>query len=94
VLLSVTDQGLGIPPERAEAIFEPGRTFARDPADEPALGHGFGLYIVKGIVEAHGGRIWVEPTSDDRAGATLCVSLPLTPAAAMAPPDATATDGH
>ena len=76
-LLTVSDQGPGIPPERAELVFEPGRRFNQDSAGAPPdEGQGFGLHIVRGIVEAHGGRIWVQASSG--AGATLCVSLPLT----------------
>ena len=75
-LLTVSDQGPGIPPQLAESVFEPGRRFAQGSADSSSEGGGFGLHIVRGIVEAHGGRIWVAPDAD--RGATLCVSLPLT----------------
>jgi signal transduction histidine kinase len=70
--LTVSDQGPGIPPEYAELVFEPGRRLV---GESEANGRGLGLHIVRGIVEAHGGRIWVEPTAD--AGATLRVTLPL-----------------
>lgn len=70
--LTVSDQGPGIPPEHAELVFEPGRRLAEGCG---ADGRGFGLHIVRGIVEAHGGRIWVEPTAGH--GATLCITLPL-----------------
>lgn len=86
VLLTVSDQGPGIPPQFAESVFEPGRRLAQDSADSSSEGGGFGLHIVRGIVEAHGGRIWVAP--DAGRGATLCVSLPLTspdPAVAAGP---------
>jgi signal transduction histidine kinase len=70
--LTVSDQGPGIAPEHAELVFEPGRRLVEETESN---GRGFGLHIVKGIVEAHGGRIWVEPTADP--GATLRVTLPL-----------------
>jgi two-component system, sensor histidine kinase and response regulator len=74
--LTVSDQGPGIPPELAESVFEPGRRLAQPAGDASSEGTGFGLHIVRSIVEAHGGRIWVAPSSGP--GATLCVSLPLT----------------
>jgi two-component system OmpR family sensor kinase len=74
--LSVRDQGPGIPPELAERVFEPGLRFAHAAGDAQSTGAGLGLHIVRGIVEAHGGRIWVAP--EPGRGATLCVSLPLT----------------
>ncbi|MFN8636760.1 MAG: response regulator [Chloroflexota bacterium] len=72
--LTVRDQGPGIPPELAETVFEPGRRLEQEAAED-TTGGGFGLYIARGIVEAHGGRIWVEPSSGQ--GATIRVSLPL-----------------
>jgi two-component system sensor histidine kinase/response regulator len=75
--LAVSDQGPGIPPELADSVFEPGRRLPQAAGGAPPEGMGFGLHIVRGIVEAHGGRIWVAPGSG--RGATLCVSLPLTP---------------
>ncbi len=69
VLLSVSDDGPGIPPEEAEAIF---RRFHRLPSG--ASGSGLGLAIARGIVEIHGSRIWVE--SRPGGGATFYVALP------------------
>ncbi len=56
--ISVTDEGIGIAPEDTDRIFA---KFAMLP--KPAWtkkGTGLGLFITKGIVEAHGGRLWVE----------------------------------
>lgn len=52
--ISVTDRGPGVPPERVESIFEPLYS-------STSAGMGMGLTICRGIVEAHGGRIWYEP---------------------------------
>jgi two-component system OmpR family sensor kinase len=81
-LLSVRDQGPGIPSDRAEQIFEPGWRLDGDGDRTRPVGRGFGLHIARGIVEAHGGRIWVDPQSEN--GATLRVALPLTPSETVA----------
>ncbi|MFG2006947.1 ATP-binding protein [Spirillospora sp. NPDC048911] len=54
--VSVRDEGAGIPPEAAERVF---RQFWRGPGGNRRGGTGLGLYIVKGLVEAHGGAIAV-----------------------------------
>ena len=56
VRFSVTDTGQGIPPEQLNKLF--GQFWQSDPADRRGIG--LGLSIAKGIVDAHGGRIWVE----------------------------------
>jgi signal transduction histidine kinase len=74
-VLAVGDQGPGIPPERLEAIFEPGVRLGGSAARGKPKGSGLGLYIARGIVAAHGGQIWAESTAGH--GATFTVSLPL-----------------
>ena len=56
VRFSVADTGPGIPPEQLSKLF--GRFWQGNPADRRGIG--LGLTIAKGIVDAHGGRIWVE----------------------------------
>lgn len=55
VCITVTDTGVGIPDDHAAAVFERFRQLNKD-----RRGLGLGLYIAKSIVDAHGGRIWVE----------------------------------
>jgi signal transduction histidine kinase len=76
VQLSVSDSGEGIASEDIPFVFERfyrgDRARARDGA-----GSGLGLAIARGIIEAHGGRIWIEPESG--SGATVVFSLPAGP---------------
>jgi len=59
VLLSVADSGVGIPRHHWDRIFRPYQR--SETGNIPGVsGTGLGLAICKGIVEAHGGRIWVE----------------------------------
>jgi signal transduction histidine kinase len=72
--LSVVDQGIGIPIEDQPLIFERFHR-ARNVDDRRFAGMGLGLYISRGIVVEHGGRIWVESTPG--SGSTFCVAIPL-----------------
>ena len=71
VAVSVADEGRGIPAESLPHLF---RKFSRVQADEQG-GTGLGLAICKGIVEAHGGRIWAESDGPGR-GARFTFTLP------------------
>jgi two-component system, OmpR family, phosphate regulon sensor histidine kinase PhoR len=77
VVFSVHDNGIGIPPAYHNGIFE---LFGRVPGKEQAVegsvvaGTGVGLAIVKRIVEAHEGRVWVESTPG--LGSRFFVQLP------------------
>jgi signal transduction histidine kinase len=73
VLLSVTDQGPGIPAEDIPRLFNQFTRLHR-PGQEDIGGSGLGLYISRRIVEAHQGRIWAE--SEPGAGSVFIVSLP------------------
>lgn len=74
VRISVADEGEGIPKEHRLAVF--GKFFRRNSgrAGSPS-GTGLGLFISKGLVEAHGGRIWVEP--GEKGGAVFAFTLPV-----------------
>lgn len=78
ILLSVSDSCGGLSTEEMERAFDMGwqRNHARTPThDALAHGAGLGLAVVKGIVEAHKGRVFVE-NLDQRAGCRFSVLLP------------------
>jgi PAS domain S-box-containing protein len=69
----IQDEGPGIPAEYLDQIFE---KFFRIKTGRPRTpGTGLGLPICKGIVEAHGGRIWVD--TEEGGGSKFCFSLPV-----------------
>lgn len=72
VVVSVQDSGVGISADDLPHIFE---RFFRAKTRGRAEGIGLGLYITKQLVEAHGGRIWVE--SEPGKGSTFSFSLPI-----------------
>jgi len=73
VVASVTDTGMGIPPEDLPYIFE--RFYRVDRSRTRRTGgSGIGLAIVKQLVEAMGGRVWA--TSEARKGSTFFFRLP------------------
>ncbi|MBI4348129.1 MAG: HAMP domain-containing histidine kinase [Elusimicrobia bacterium] len=75
VVFAVSDSGIGIPKARLRGLFQ---KFSQVPETKnkvrPTGGSGLGLVICKRIVEAHGGRIWVE--SEPGSGATFSFTLP------------------
>jgi signal transduction histidine kinase len=73
VVCSVTDNGIGIPAEERERIFELFRRGDREHS-APASGSGVGLAIVARVVERHGGRVWVEDGA--QGGSCFRVTLP------------------
>jgi signal transduction histidine kinase len=94
VELLVTNHGPGIPPEQMPLLFS---RFARTPAARAsrAPGLGLGLYIAKGLVEAHGGSLWAESVPGKTT--TFHVTLPTTgqPAQPRAEAECTALEsGH
>ncbi|MET0517625.1 MAG: DUF4118 domain-containing protein [Burkholderiaceae bacterium] len=72
LLLSVADNGPGLPPGREEALFE---KFARGERESSTPGVGLGLAICRAIMQAHQGRIWAERGAD--GGAVFMLALPL-----------------
>lgn len=72
VVLSVSDTGVGIPPEHLFRVFE--RFYKVDQARTRGSGTGLGLAIARHLVEGHGGRIWV--TSAVGVGTTFLCTLP------------------
>jgi two-component system phosphate regulon sensor histidine kinase PhoR len=76
VVVTVADTGIGIPVAEKERIFE--RFYRVDAARSREVGGtGLGLSIAKHIVEAHGGRIWVD--SSVGQGSQFHFSIPLAP---------------
>ncbi len=74
VTIFVRDQGIGIPEDEQEKVFD---RFYRvnSPVSKKTKGTGLGLYLVRAIVEAHGGTIRVK--SKPRSGSTFYFTLPL-----------------
>lgn len=70
--LTISDTGVGLPPEVADNLFEPFRT-------TKSTGMGLGLSICRTLVEAQGGRIWAEPSPT--GGSSFSFTLPLAEAA-------------
>jgi signal transduction histidine kinase len=70
-IVHVRDNGIGIPAEQCERVFEP---LVRFVSSEEFEGNGLGLSACRRIVEAHGGRIWV--VSEPGKGSTFSFTLP------------------
>ncbi|WP_433927701.1 ATP-binding protein [Sorangium cellulosum] len=83
VEVAVENRGQGIPPDELPRLFQRFQRLSSGPSSKAPPGTGLGLYICKGIVEAHGGRIWAQSTPDEST--SFHVSLPL--------PEAPASDG-
>jgi signal transduction histidine kinase len=67
VLISVSDTGVGLPPQQADKVFDAFFT-------TKAHGTGMGLRISRSIIESHGGRLWAVDNSP--RGSIFCFTLP------------------
>jgi len=73
IKIEIMDTGIGIPAEDLPRVFE---EFFRA-SNVQTKGTGLGLSIVKGLVETHGGRIWVEsPCPETNTGSKFTFTLP------------------
>jgi signal transduction histidine kinase len=84
VEMFVKDTGPGIPEDKLDAVFEKFKQLDRDAGKR--AGYGLGLSICRKIVEAHGGRIWVE--SSDGQGSRFAFRIPRAAAGPAAAADA------
>lgn len=71
IIICIQDQGTGISSEDAPHIFD--RFYRADEAAKNTQGAGLGLFLSRAIIEAHQGRIWIEPRPE--SGARICFSL-------------------
>ena len=71
--ISVADQGIGMTPEQAGKVFD--KFYRADASHTAVEGVGLGMSVVKHIVEAHGGELWVE--SEPGVGTTVSFTVPL-----------------
>lgn len=72
VVICVSDQGPGIAPQDIPHVFD--RFYRAPEMAKQTKGAGLGLYLTRAVVEAHGGRIWVD--TEVGKGARICFSLP------------------
>ncbi|HTK60182.1 MAG TPA: HAMP domain-containing sensor histidine kinase [Candidatus Baltobacteraceae bacterium] len=74
-VVTITDEGIGIPKEDQERIFE--KFFRSQPSVlAVADGTGLGMFIVKNFVEAHRGKVWVKSAGEGK-GTTVALALPV-----------------
>ena len=79
--VSVIDEGHGVPADQMPRLFRKFSRIGGRDGEEEVVGEGLGLAICKGIVEAHGGRIWAESYGDG-SGTRFTFTIPLAPDAA------------
>ena len=76
IIISVKDNGIGIPKEKLSGIFKV--NYERDPVSKKVNpgGRGIGMYLSAKIIEGHKGRIWVESGGEGK-GSTFYIELPI-----------------
>ena len=74
VSISVHNKGPSIPFAEVDQLFRP---YSRLATSSRQKGSGLGLYIVKSIIDAHGGSLQLEPPAEDQQGTTFTFDLPL-----------------
>lgn len=72
--VSVVDNGVGVAQAELPALFDRFYQGQARPVVHGNTGFGLGLYIARGLIEAHGGRMWAESEPD--SGSTFCFTLP------------------
>ena len=72
IIICVSDEGPGIDPKDMPHVFD--RFYRAAETVNTTKGAGLGLYLARAIIEAHGGRMWIDPKIN--TGACICFSLP------------------
>ena len=75
VAVSVTDEGIGVSADHLTKLFKKFSRIGEGGRERKVAGEGLGLAICKGIVEAHGGRIWAESRGEER-GTRITFTIP------------------
>ncbi|WP_437630780.1 ATP-binding protein [Sorangium sp. So ce854] len=76
VEVAIENRGRGIPPDELPRLFQRFQRLSSGQSSKAAPGTGLGLYICKGIVEAHGGRLWAQSTPDETTSFHFTLPLP------------------
>lgn len=82
ILISVADTGMGIPKDKQHILFSKFGQIKSDKFAPKEAGTGLGLFVSKGIVEAHGGSVFLE--SEEGHGTTISFTVPIAPERVMA----------